>query len=182
MKCFIPLLALLFTSLLSCKKPEAIFKLNKIEYAANEMIDYTNFVQSNKKYKWEIFSAANPVIEVSGKNPVLKTNLMYQDGLCTLRLTTYNFIENRKVTQEEYFLTKTNRGTLRINNSNNSEPNIQKYDVYVDNQHVEKATYYNFVAKIPTGLRLITLKSPSKTLNQTITIEKNQDHYVYFVQ
>jgi hypothetical protein len=182
MKYFIPFIALLFILPTSCKKPEANFKLNKNEYAAGEMIDYTNFVQDNKNYKWEIFSAENPTIEVAGKNPVLKTDLMFQDGLCTLRLTTYNFSENKKVTQEEYFLTKTNRGSLRINNSNNSAPYIQKYDVYVDNQYIGKASYYSFFAKIPIGLRLITLKSPNKTLNLTLSIEKNQEHYITFVQ
>lgn len=163
----------------SCRKPEANFKLNKDEYSAGEMIDYTNFVQKNRNYKWEIFSS-NPTIELEGKNPKLKTDLKFADGLCTLKLTTYNFLENRSVIQKEYFLVKTFRSTLRINNFNSSSPYIKNYDVYVDNQFFGKSIYYNFVADVPIGTRLITLKSSSKTLNVTATIEKNQDFYLNF--
>jgi len=180
MKYLLPFIVLLSTLLVSCSKTEANFKLNKNEYAAGEMIDYTNYAQKNRKYVWEIL-AGDSTFVFEGKNPTLRTNCISPDGVCILRLTTYNYFKKINKTQEEVFFLKTKRGSLSINNNYTTTGNfVKNYEVYVDDQYIGKTTNYYFTVKLPIGTRLIKLKSPSKTINVTAEISLNNTFPVTF--
>ncbi|MFK7785218.1 MAG: hypothetical protein AB8B56_08880 [Crocinitomicaceae bacterium] len=158
------LFLILFLTVGCKKQPTSEFKLIKYEYSQGEAIEYENYSIDDESSKWEIINLdGNVSQEFEGAHPTMITNILYPDGIYTIRLTTYSKKEKKQSTVEKQILLKSVKKYLTIN-SNGAGPGTElEYSIYVDNQLIGNS-YFNgtFQESIPVGLHLIKLESANK--------------------
>ncbi|MEO9258122.1 MAG: hypothetical protein ABI207_07055 [Crocinitomicaceae bacterium] len=157
------LIMLIFTLILAgCKKePIAEFSLQKYEYVAGDQIVLQNLSSNLKTCKWEIINSNGDIIYTTEeRNPSIILNILAENGNYIIRLTTYSKKEKKQAVSEKEFLIKSVKYYLTINS--NGFGKQKDYKVYVDNQLVG-TSFFNgvFQTKIPRGVRLVKLVSPS---------------------
>ncbi|MFN5984774.1 MAG: hypothetical protein ACK476_14610 [Fluviicola sp.] len=77
MKTFSQLIFLIILVTSCQKKFKANYTLNKYEYAAGDMIEYSNLTLKAKEYKWEIIDSEGKVdTTFLGTNPVIVSRIL----------------------------------------------------------------------------------------------------------
>ena len=165
------LIIFIFILVSSCqKKFKANYTLNKYEYAAGDMIEYSNLTLKAKEYKWEIIdSEGNVDTTFLGTNPVIVSRILSSNGVYNLKLTATK--GKKSSIDEKPFLLKTDKQYLNVN-CNGPTGDQDYFSVYVDGQYIGKSTKYSsqnygfFQVKIPEGKRIIKLVSSTEIYEQ----------------
>ena len=161
------------------KKTKGQFEVNKYEYAAGEMLDFTN-LKPKKKQFWSITNESGDQIDtIPGAYPQFVLSPVLPDGLYHLNLfdNKTEFINNVKTFRP--FVVKTIRSPLKISASSSSK---KEYTVHIDGVNVGSTTNGSLVLKLPIGVHFV--KISFKAINEapimeTVVLQEGSDKWLY---
>ena len=161
---------------ISChKKSKSDFKFNKYEYTVGDQLDISNF---SKSKIWTIQYPSGEIVDtIYDHNPAIIISPLYQDGVYSL-----SFYDNKtelagEMSETKSFLVKSIRRVLSIKGSGK----FKDFDAFVDDSEIGKSKNGVLQTKLPVGLWIIKVVSPSgETKSATVSISQSNSNSISF--